>query len=111
MNAVQHLKVSCCMLAVVMCTLGDSQPWRPQGRFGKRLSSSLGEGESLVPALSFWTFHEVPVEALFTDKQIDQFHTKPRLCSVSGHQDFPVCEFASSITDKDSHGSDSFFNL
>nr|ARS01400.1 luquin 2 [Deroceras reticulatum] len=113
MRAMQHTMVSCCLLVVIMCTLGEGTkvpPWKPQGRFGKR-QSLRSEGGSLVPAIGFLTNPEVPVEALFTDTQMAQFQTKPRLCSVSGNVDYPVCEFTGPLSRKDSRDSSSFFDL
>lgn len=84
------------MFAVCFCRPG----WRPQGRFGKRLSSSLPDAQTQL-GVSAGPVLDVPVEFLFAKEELQNAATKPRLCSLTGLRDYPACNLQLSGNEAD----------
>ncbi|CAG5127819.1 unnamed protein product, partial [Candidula unifasciata] len=88
MKTTKNLVVSFCILVVVFSVFSLGQTWRPQGRFGKRLSPDNVQ----VPDFRLSLTSEIPVEAFFSKEDFSQFKSIPRLCSVSGIKGYPLCD-------------------
>ncbi|BFZ22236.1 hypothetical protein BsWGS_25274 [Bradybaena similaris] len=93
---------SCCILLLVFRVFSAGQTWRPQGRFGKRLSPADD-----APDFRLSLSGEIPVEAFYSIKDFSQFKSKPRLCSLSGLKGYPLCDLSilSSTRETDDWGN------
>ncbi|RUS73327.1 hypothetical protein EGW08_018899 [Elysia chlorotica] len=78
------------LVTVCVCRPG----WRPQGRFGKRLSPALSDPESGAGSeFDVSALADVPVEFLYTKEELESAGAKPHLCSISGLREYPRCNF------------------
>nr|BBD49871.1 luqin-1 [Ambigolimax valentianus] len=89
MKTSQKLIYSCCLLIAIFGAFCSGQTWRPQGRFGKRVHPV---GQSALQYLGFPQSRDIPVEDLFSVKDIQKAKSKPRLCSLTGLQGYPLCD-------------------
>ncbi|CAG5115694.1 unnamed protein product [Candidula unifasciata] len=114
MEGKQYVTIICCLLVAILSTVCHSQTWRPQGRFGKRLSPSRVSAEAKMthhPSRGFSSFHDIPVEMFFTETEVDQMKFKPRLCSVSGLRGYPVCNFETTSSRRDTDDLSKYLDI
>nr|ARS01399.1 luquin 1 [Deroceras reticulatum] len=93
MKTSQKLIYSCFLLVAIFGIFCTGQTWRPQGRFGKRGHSA----QSALQYLGFPLSHDIPVEELFSVKDIQKAKSKPRLCSLTGLQGYPLCDLTTAL--------------
>ncbi|XP_059150246.1 abdominal ganglion neuropeptides L5-67-like [Physella acuta] len=109
----QMTLVACCLLVVALTVSycnGQTKriKWRPQGRFGKRTMSRspLFLDDEIFSDFRTSRALDIPVEQFFSVQKLAQMDTRPRLCSVTGIEGYPLCEsLVSSSTDSQELGS------
>ncbi|BFZ06272.1 hypothetical protein BsWGS_09311 [Bradybaena similaris] len=114
MEGRQYVTIICCLLVAILVTLCHSQTWRPQGRFGKRVSSRHFSAEAdspRHPSFGLSNLLQIPVELFFSEKEVEHMKTKPRLCSVSGLHGYPACDFVTSSSWKDAEDVNKYFDI
>ncbi|KAK0053215.1 abdominal ganglion neuropeptides L5-67 [Biomphalaria pfeifferi] len=111
MKTSQIILSCCCVLAAVLTVCYSKPQWRPQGRFGKRTDlSSTTDTDKRSPwrpqgrfgkrtladeySVPFFHTREIPVEILFTTKDLENPAFRPVLCTVTAVSGYPVCETA-----------------
>ncbi|KAK3691546.1 hypothetical protein RRG08_011748 [Elysia crispata] len=89
-------RVFLCLLVASLFTVCVSRPgWRPQGRFGKRLSPSLPESQARSDFGMSGPL-DVPIELIYTKEELQSAGAKPHLCSISGLREYPKCSIQTS---------------
>ncbi|KAH9524478.1 hypothetical protein Btru_054686 [Bulinus truncatus] len=84
-----------CVLAAILSECYSVPQWRPQGRFGKRTEHITAADDSSVPYFGNFHTREIPVEALFSKKDLANRSFRPVLCSTTGVTGYPSCDLAS----------------
>nr|BAA76406.1 cardio-excitory peptide-1 precursor [Lissachatina fulica] len=111
MKTTQMMMMLCCLMACILSAISSGQSWRPQGRFGKRLSQGRLEDDSAAADFGLSRIHEIPIEAFFSKRDIGQLKSKPRLCSLSGVQGYPLCGMVVSSSTGQNDDLSSLFDM